>query len=646
MVRALARRGGGGVSKRRNNTGRLAARMSRLAQEKSNLQLVNDLMCSLGAIAGLDGIVDRVLQILLEQIGGQNIAIYYTFEGTLFYADVYGVKQVVEAVDDELVRLAFSTGEPAEETREFADTDMLTRDFTRATYCAIPLRVRGRMLGVIKLDGMLLGSAQVRHDLRGFFDYVALVLQHECDSHSHLRDTYEQLSRAHLALREEMLVRQREQQYLATVLDTIDAGIVACDAIGRITLFNPKAVELYGEPPCSKQLEVWAAHTTHLAPDGRTALTLEGLPLFRALRGERVEAVEMRLPHAGDTPRAVLASGQQVRDQSGRTIGAVVALQDITERQRLELQLRLAQKLEAVGQLASGIAHEINTPTQFVSDNLQFLGDSFVSLRGLLDQYRSALRELAGAPEAREVTARLAAFEEQADIGMIEADVAAAFADAGEGVSRIKIIVNAMREFAHPAKRHKSPCDVNHQLLTTLTIARNEYKYVAEVVQELGEVPPIMAFANDLNQVFLNLLVNAAHAIEDEVRDTRRRGEIRVRTSHEGDRVRIAISDTGGGIPEAVRERIFEPFFTTKEVGRGSGQGLAIARAIVVERHGGTLQFTTEPGRGTTFVVELPIDDACAAPAHFVDAEPADAAEAADSSRPDDDVLDDERRAA
>ncbi|MFN8587349.1 MAG: ATP-binding protein [Candidatus Eisenbacteria bacterium] len=598
------------MSPRSPRLNRLIARMSRLAREKSNLQLVNNLMCSLGAIAGVDNVVDRVLQLLFDQLGGNNIALYYPFEGSLFYADVFGEKRLVESLDDDMVRRAFATGEAVEETRPFEATGMLTREFTRASYCALPLRRRDQLVAVVKLDGMLLDNAQVRGELKGFFEYVALVLQHEMDSHSHLRDTYEQLSRTHVALREEMLVRQREQQYLATVLDTIDAGIVACDTMGRITLFNDKAIRLYGGAPRSNQLEEWAEHTPHHRADGHATLPLADLPLFRALKGERVEDLEFRLMRADQPPRAVLASGRQVRDRAGRAIGAVVALQDITERQHLEVQLRLAQKLEAVGQLASGIAHEINTPTQFVSDNLQFLSESFATLRGLLDEYRKALRALEGTPEGAELSRRLAAAEAEADLAMIEDNVGAAFADAGEGVTRIKVIVNAMREFAHPAKRHKSPCDVNHQLATTLTIARNEYKYVADVEQEFGELPPVLAFANDLNQVFLNLLVNAAHAIEDAVRHTRRRGVIRLRTSAAGGRVRIEISDTGSGIPEAVRDRIFEPFFTTKEVGRGSGQGLAIARAIVVERHGGTLTFESEVGRGTTFVIELPVEAA------------------------------------
>ena len=603
------------TANRKRRSERLLARMSRLAQEKSNLQLVNNLMCSLGGIAGLDNIVDRMLHLLSDQLGGHNIALYYSLENATFYADVFGEKHVVERIEDDMVRQAFDTGLPVEETRSFEETGMLTREFTRASYCALPLKIREHLVGVIKMDGMLLATAQVRTDLRGFFDYAALVLQHEIDSRSHLRDTYEQLSRAHLALRDEMRVRQREQQYLAAVLDTIDAGIVACDSHGRITLFNRKAVELYHGLPASPQLELWADLTPHFRADGRTALTFAELPLFRALRGDTVENVEMTLVHPAHAPVAVVASGQQVRDQAGRAIGAVVALQDVTERQRLEIQLRLAQKLEAVGQLASGIAHEINTPTQFVSDNLQFLSESFDTVRGLLGRWREEVRALPPAPEIAELTARMASDELESDLEMIEENVGAAFTDAFEGVNRIKVIVAAMREFAHPAKRHKAACDVNHALSNTLTIARNEYKYIADVVQEYGDVPPVTAFANDLNQVFLNLFINAAHAIEDAVHDTRRRGVIGVRTSRVGDRVRIEISDTGSGIPENVRERIFDPFFTTKEVGRGSGQGLAIARAIVVERHGGELTFESEVGKGTTFRIDLPIRDAAAAPA-------------------------------
>lgn len=175
-----------------------------------------------------------------------------------------------------------------------------------------------------------------------------------------------------------------------------------------------------------------------------------------------------------------------------------------------------------------------------------------------------------------------------------------------DGVERISSIVRAMKEFAHPDQREQGPANLNRALRTTLTVARNEYKYVADVDTDLGDLPPVMCHIGDLNQVFLNLIVNAAHAIDDVVSGTGGKGRIRVRTRREDDNAPIDISDTGCGIPEAIRHRIYEPFFTTKPVGKGSGQGLAIARSIVVDRHGGSLTYLTS-SEGTTFTIRLPL---------------------------------------
>jgi signal transduction histidine kinase len=164
-----------------------------------------------------------------------------------------------------------------------------------------------------------------------------------------------------------------------------------------------------------------------------------------------------------------------------------------------------------------------------------------------------------------------------------------------------------MKEFAHPDQKEKAPADLNQAIQSTLTIAKNEYKYVAELETELGELPAVNCLIGSVNQVVLNIVVNAAHAIGDVVKGTENRGRIRVATRVEGNCALIAISDTGGGIPDHVRERIFDPFFTTKEVGKGTGQGLAIARSVVVDQHGGSLTFETELGKGTTFFIRLPI---------------------------------------
>jgi signal transduction histidine kinase len=273
------------------------------------------------------------------------------------------------------------------------------------------------------------------------------------------------------------------------------------------------------------------------------------------------------------------------------------------ERDAVEVQLRQAQKLESVGQLAAGIAHEINTPAQFVGDSIGFLAEAFDRTLVLVDKYRDQV----GSSGNSEVIAAMARVEEEADLDYTKENVPDAILRARDGVSRIATIVSAMKEFAHPDTRQKTSSDLNRAIETTLTIARNEYRYVADVETEFGELPLVFCHLGDLNQVFLNLIVNAGHAIADVVKDSDSKGRITVRTAHEGDSVRIEIADTGCGIPEAIRDRIFDPFFTTKVVGRGSGQGLAIARSIVVDKHGGTLGFTSEVGKGTTFTVVLPV---------------------------------------
>jgi signal transduction histidine kinase len=199
--------------------------------------------------------------------------------------------------------------------------------------------------------------------------------------------------------------------------------------------------------------------------------------------------------------------------------------------------------------------------------------------------------------------------EEEIDLAYLDENLPGSFDSCQDGVSRISTIVRAMKEFAHPDQREKAPADLSKALQTTLNIARNEYKYVANVTTELGDLPPVLCHVGDLNQVFLNLIVNAAHAIGDVVGQGGSKGTIRITTVREGDLVRIDIADTGSGIPEAIRHRIFDPFFTTKEVGKGSGQGLAIARSIVVTKHRGSLTFESAVGKGTTFTIRLPIGD-------------------------------------
>lgn len=281
---------------------------------------------------------------------------------------------------------------------------------------------------------------------------------------------------------------------------------------------------------------------------------------------------------------------------------------DVTAQKRLETELQQAQRLESVGRLAAGVAHEINTPVQFVSDSVHFVRDAWNDLKVLLARYRALREAVAQGHVPAELAQDVARLEDEVDLEYLVTNVPKAVARSLEGLGRVAAIVRSMKEFAHPNQTAMTRADLNHCITTTLTIARNEYKYVADVETEFGELPEVLCRVGEINQVILNIIVNAAHAIADVVAGTTEKGRISIKTWREGSNAFISIADTGTGIAEHVRDRIFEPFFTTKPVGKGTGQGLAIARSVVVEKHGGSLSLHSELGQGTTFVIRLPID--------------------------------------
>jgi signal transduction histidine kinase len=280
---------------------------------------------------------------------------------------------------------------------------------------------------------------------------------------------------------------------------------------------------------------------------------------------------------------------------------------DVTDQRRLENELAQAQKLESVGRLAAGVAHEINTPVQFVSDSVSFVREAMDDLSQIVDRYRELRTATESGANVAAAAKAVEEAEDDADLDYILENAPVALDRARDGLGRVAAIVRSMKEFAHPDRKEMAQVDINQAIASTLVIATNEYKYVAEVETAFGELPLVNCYAGEINQVVLNLIVNAAHAIGDVVTGTSNKGRIRVSTRILDDQVEIAISDTGKGIPVEVRARIFDPFFTTKEVGKGTGQGLAIARSVVVDKHGGTLHFETEVGKGTTFFIRLPI---------------------------------------
>lgn len=284
---------------------------------------------------------------------------------------------------------------------------------------------------------------------------------------------------------------------------------------------------------------------------------------------------------------------------------------DITEYKSLESQLIQGEKLRAVGELAAGIAHEINSPIQFIGDNLRFLEEANQKTSGLLERLRRPDEIRKGDETLSTVLDSQPHDLSTKDIDYYAEEIPKAIEQSLDGVSRISEIVQAMRTFSHPGGKEKTTIDINQAIESTITVSRNEWKYVADVQTDLDpDLPPVPCLAGEINQVFLNLIVNAAQAIQEaqEPGVSQEKGTIAISTRQEKGNLEVHISDNGPGVPEEVKSRIFEPFFTTKGVGRGTGQGLAIAHMVVVEKHGGSITLETEKGKGTTFIIRLPFE--------------------------------------
>jgi len=290
-------------------------------------------------------------------------------------------------------------------------------------------------------------------------------------------------------------------------------------------------------------------------------------------------------------------------EPAGHYVGVAV---DITDRKELERHLAQSQKLESIGQLAAGVAHEINTPIQYIGDNGKFLEEAFRDLLHVIPAQQ------AGPGAAVDVPAATNLPSPEVDVEYLREEIPKAIGQLLEGAEQVGRIVRAMKEFSHPGPVEKTPLDVNRAIRSVILISRNEWKYVAELATDLDpELPPVPCVAGEFNQVILNLIVNAAHAIGDVVKKSGNKGVIQVSTCRKGEWAEIRVSDTGGGIPDAIRTRIFDPFFTTKQVGKGTGQGLAIAHAVVVQKHQGTISFESQPGGGTIFLIRLPLETGC-----------------------------------
>jgi two-component system, NtrC family, sensor kinase len=400
---------------------------------------------------------------------------------------------------------------------------------------------------------------------------------------------------------------------LSSVVNAAQDGIIMLGEDGLITLFSPAAERITGY--AADEIIGKALHLILVSPTLHPVFAA-AFPTWRQTGSGNAIGRTLEVPCVRkDKTEISIELSLSSLQWKGHWM-AVGIIRDITERKRvqaeregMEIQLRQAQKLEAIGQLAAGIAHEINTPTQYVGDNTRFLKDAFDELKKVMENYNRLLKANREENVNSKLLDEIETAVAEADLDYLTEETPKAISQSLEGLNRITTIVRAMKEFSHPGGEEKQAIDLNHAIENTLTVCRNEWKYVAEIALELDPMLPLVpCLPGDVNQVILNLVVNAAHAIAESANiGEKGKGLIGVATRHDENWAEIRISDTGIGIPEKNRSKIFTPFFTTKGVGKGTGQGLAISHSVIVGKHNGTLEFETEAGKGTTFIIRLPL---------------------------------------
>jgi len=419
------------------------------------------------------------------------------------------------------------------------------------------------------------------------------------------REAAETLRRSEAEARKLTVAEDRSERQLSDFFETAPVGFQLLSAKGEVLRANRTAMDTFGYSPESL--------------DGKSRTLFTDTQQFDVistkLRADgKLHDFEAPIKCKDGVVKDVLIDAN-ILWENDVFIHIRLFTRDITSKKQaerewkmMEVQLRQAQKLESIGQLAAGIAHEINTPTQYIGDNTRFVKESFAEIQRLLAAYA----EFATAARDGKIGAceleKIEAAEKTADIEYLAREIPAAIEQSLEGLQRVTEIMGAMKEFSHPSKEEKTNTDINHAIWTTLTVARNTWKYVANVKTDFSaDLPPVPVLRGAFNQVILNLVVNAAQAIGDVVDGIEGKGTITISTKRDGEDVEIRIADTGRGMPKSVQARIFEPFFTTKDVGKGTGQGLAISRSVVCDKHGGTIRFESVENKGTTFIVRLPL---------------------------------------
>lgn len=388
------------------------------------------------------------------------------------------------------------------------------------------------------------------------------------------------------------------RKLLATVIEQTADTVIITDPVGVIHYVNPSAVQISGY----SRAELLGKKTSLFKSQQTDPATFQ--KLWQTITKGNVWSGRLTSLKKDSTPIEEDVTISPVRNEKGDITNFVAIKRDVTQMDLLQRQLLQAQKMEAIGHLAAGIAHEINTPMQYVQNNVTFFERAFNDIAVLLGDYK----QLQESPEM-ELNTEARKHLDAIDLGFLMEEIPESISETHDGINRVVKIVSAMKDFSHPGTDEKTATDINQALKSTITVSRNEWKYLAEMDTDFDlNLPMVPCYPDQLNQAVLNLIINAAHAIEETGASVPNNpGHISISSSHDAEWVEIRISDTGGGVPEGIRERIFDPFFTTKEVGKGTGQGLSIIHDVVVQKHGGNIDFISAPDQGTTFILRLPI---------------------------------------
>lgn len=597
---------------KRNRTGYFESRMvvcgkeevlvivrdiSDLKRALAESQVISEIIQGVGSASNLKELLGYIHESISRVVYAENcfVALYDPEIDKLdlqLFVDKYDPEPELPRLGKGLTAYVYRNGDPVMLTKPkieklVADGDIELVGTPPAVWVGIPLKTREGTIGVLVVQHYEDANAYSLHDvdlLTSVGDQIALAIERK---------------------RSENALRVSEERF-QNAFEYAPIGFCVAGIDGRFLQVNQALSDIFGYSK-DELLNLSFADVTgveerkHSLDDIKKIISGE----FNSFQRE------VKFKDRAGKQVLALTSISLVRSSTGDPLYYIVQIQDITEQKSMEDQLERAQKLESIGQLAAGIAHEINTPTQYVGDNTRFLSDGFRGYSAVLEKTVGLLEAYKAGKFSDEVIQDVEREIENADIEYLKEEIPIAIEQALHGVERISKIVQSMKDFAHPGSVDKKAADINRAIESTITVASNEWKYVADVTTNFDEnLPSLPCLIGEFNQVILNMIINASHAISDIVGDSGNgKGMITVSTTRVDEWAEIRIGDTGSGMPEDVQKRIFDPFFTTKEVGRGTGQGLAISHNVIVEKHNGKIEVESEVGKGTTFIIKLPINE-------------------------------------